>query len=851
MAALPGRGRGSLRYLFLLAVLAGAGCGSQVTTPDDPAVAPWIDQLQTGNPAQREEAIAALAAAPHPTVVTALLTTAQFDNQRHLRVAALRALAAPELGTDPAPLVRLLDDPDAEIRAVTCETLGTLQAVAAEQALAGRLRDPQPIVRIAAVHALNRLGPSGVARIDRLLSEGRLEDRITVAEVAGQTGDHSRVPMLVASLKADEDPLRRAAAEALGKLKSPDAIAPLVELIRHPLSEAAVAAILARADQPPTRPERLIMVGLLDEMQIAAGRSPGGMNDHAWVMNSPPTRVQHLMPRVVKRQRDDAARAVRRVAATALVEIGGPAELALIDLLADADTAMAEAVSEVLTTGDQPADALYVLLADANRPADARLRALDLLLAHLQRPAESLSQEEILDAFEGRSRAPIRLPLPGGRLAARVVPLDERLTAILKAGLTDADVFVRLRFAGELAQRRVPEAADALVVLVNENDPTILQPALAALAVFNDTRAVPRLLQLLKDPKAAALHAEVIAALAASRDRRATDALLSVALGSLPRQADAIRALGVIGDPKAGPPLFELFQKSANQTAARAALITAIAACQVREAVPVFIKLLEAGAGKEDEALMNALGALGDPAAYDAILRGIARGKYHPRGHTNHLALAGINALVRIGDARAVPYLEGLVRQPPDPATREYAASGLGRFPRAEAIHALIRLLVDERVDPGVKEAFVAPAIVAQGVAAKPHLMKLLLETPAPATGRERLGFDPGIYAAQLLAEMGPEALPELQQAVHGAPKHLLARITEAAGKIADDRAIEILTLIARHDDPLVRQWAVVALGRSRQAAAVSALQTALNDPHSEVVRWTRWGLEQHGVRAP
>jgi HEAT repeat protein len=79
----------------------------------------------------------------------------------------------------------------------------------------------------------------------------------------------------------------------------------------------------------------------------------------------------------------------------------------------------------------------------------------------------------------------------------------------------------------------------------------------------------------------------------------------------------------------------------------------------------------------------------------------------------------------------------------------------------------------------------------------------------------------------------------------------VLGRITEAAGKITDDGAVEILAMIAKNNDPLVRQWAVVALGRSRQPSAVPVLQSCLNDTHPEVVRWTEWGLEQHGVKQP
>jgi HEAT repeat protein len=815
------------------------GC-SEPPPPVDPVAGPWIKQLETGNPQLREEAIAKLAALDSPAVVAPLLNTAQFDNQRQLRVAALRALTKPKLIADPAPLIGLLRDREAEIRAVTCETLGQLQAVAAVDALAECLRDPQPIVRIAAVHALGRLGAPGVARVDQLLKGGRVEDRVTIVEVAGNAGDKTRLPTVIAALQDDNDTMRRAAAEALGKLKDPSAIEPLLALARNPLSEATVASIQARTNQAPTSADRNVMVQILDESQLAAGRTAGGMKEHGWVMTTPPAKLTGLFQQVVDRQKLTTANAVRHVVAEALNNISPPS---LSELLADPDPAVSEVACRVIIKSRKSLDPLYTLLADAKRPAAARLRALDLILADIERPDEVVSNDTLLQAFEGKSNDPILLPLPGGRKAPRTVPLGDQLTGILKSGLNDPHTGVRLRFARELAQRRVPEAAEALVGMLSVTNQTVLLPAIQALALYQDARPVPRLLELLQNADATSLHGAVIAALGASRDPRATEALL--ALVDSPRQADALRALAAVGDPKAGKALFEKFQKSGGSN--RDLWLAAIAACKVTEAVPVFIAELNT-AGKNDDALLSALGELRDARAYEAILKGISRGTYHPRAHDNRLARIGIEALVKIGDLRAVPFLEGLVRQSPDPVTREYAADGLGKFARPEAVDALVRLLGDTTLDRGIKEVCVGPAFAALGSVAKPQLIKLLVESPAPGTDKQ---FDLGIYAAQLLAAMGPAALPELQQAVNGAPKHVLARITEATGKIADDRAVEILATVAKHNDPLVRQWAVVALGRSRQESAVKVLRLALNDSNPEVSRWTRWGLEQHGVKQP
>lgn len=836
--------RCSIAPVLLLSL---AGCSSEPPPSSDPAAQSaqsWINQLESSGPELREQAIAKLAAIEHPVVVEPLIATARFDNQRQLRIAALRALAASKFVTDPAPLLTLVQDPDAQIRAETCEMLGRLKAASALEALAGCLQDSQLIVRIAAVHALGKLGPAGVDRVDQLLKSGRVEDRITVVEVAGRSGDRSRLPLLIDALKAEEDTLRRAAAEALGKLKDPSAIEPLVALIRDPVSRATLAVMHARANQAPTHADRALMVQILDEDQLAAGRTAEGMRAHGWVMTAPPASLRGLFARVIDRQQRDTLDAVRRVAVEAIDSIGSPAaQSALADLLADADPAVNRVVSQILTKTRRSNEPLFALLADPKRPGPARLRALDLLLAHNERPDEVVSNDEILMAFDGKSDDPILLPLPGGRVAPRKVPLGERLTGILKEGLNDPDLSVRLRFARELAQRQVPEAADCLVELVKLSDPAVLLPAIQGLSCFNDTRPVPRLLELLKDPAMRSLQGAIVIALGASRDQRAVEALLPLATKESSLQGPAIQALTAIGDPSAGKVLLDYFPNASE--GAKPLLVAAFGACRVTESVPVLVNMLKSP-GRFDDIVVNALGDLRDPQAFEVVVGAIGRSTYHERSNGNALARAGIVALTKIGDVRAVPLFEKWVRVPPDPAILEYAADALGKMPRVEAVDALVRLLVDPSLERAVKEASVGPALVTLGPVAKPQLMRLLTGSPAPTKEQT---FDPGIYAAQLVGAMGPVALTELQQAVQGAPKHVLARIVEAAGKIADDRAVEILGEVARHADPQVRQWAVVALGRTRQTTAVKVLQNSLSDPDPEVLRWTRWALEQQGVK--
>jgi HEAT repeat protein len=121
--------------------------------------------------------------------------------------------------------------------------------MAAVAALAGRLRDDDPAVRAAAAAALRDLGERArdtAPDLARALAEDRQPDDVVngVAAALARIGDKGTAA-LVTALKDKHPPVRRAAAVALGDVRSapPSAVSALAEALAD--DDAAVRAAAA------------------------------------------------------------------------------------------------------------------------------------------------------------------------------------------------------------------------------------------------------------------------------------------------------------------------------------------------------------------------------------------------------------------------------------------------------------------------------------------------------------------------------------------------------------------------------------------------------------------------------
>jgi HEAT repeat protein len=151
-----------------------------------------------------------------PRAVAAL--TAQLGTSDSLSatkgLAKCGAAALPATGA----LVKLLRDPDAEVRWNAVKTLGKIRAVDALEPLIGALSDSSDLVREHAAESLGDLGPaaaSAVGRLTETLKDPYVKARRDAARALGMIGSaaKSAVPALEALAKDDPEAIVRQAAE--------------------------------------------------------------------------------------------------------------------------------------------------------------------------------------------------------------------------------------------------------------------------------------------------------------------------------------------------------------------------------------------------------------------------------------------------------------------------------------------------------------------------------------------------------------------------------------------------------------------------------------------------------------
>jgi HEAT repeat protein len=137
------------------------------------AVAPLAARIPRARRRELEEALEVAVGLAEPRLANAVLPLASSESARvRALVAKLTAAVGGERAV--ATVERLLDDPDAHVRAAAVEGLGKLGHWPAAPALAAALRDPAWEVRRQAALALRALGGPGLVLLRRALAD---EDR--------------------------------------------------------------------------------------------------------------------------------------------------------------------------------------------------------------------------------------------------------------------------------------------------------------------------------------------------------------------------------------------------------------------------------------------------------------------------------------------------------------------------------------------------------------------------------------------------------------------------------------------------------------------------------------------------
>jgi HEAT repeat protein len=397
-----------------------------------------------------------------------------------------------------AALIAALDDENDGVRAAAAEAAGAWKLTGAVDALLRRLDDAA--VRVLAAEALGRIGdPRAIAPLRRLLP-GQ-DPRVIVA--LGELGDRASVPALIALLERGPASAQQAAAQALGKMRDPRAVDPLIALMRTgPPFIHDVARALGDIGDP-----RAV------EPLLEVCRNPPGPFGAQLVFTE--NRLPEQQP-----------------AAWPLFSIGVPAIEPLAGALAD----------DAPTAREVAAWVLYNLRSQGGA-SDAELRPAVAPLAAALDDASG-----IVRVYAAETLADM-----GDRRAATAL-----LDALIANPSRESGTFVDGNIPTYLGRLRDPETVPPLIDMLEDNRPPVRAGAARALGMIRDQRAVAPLTALLTDG-APEVRAEAIAALGHLKADAAVDALVAL-LGddAAELRAAAAESLGRIGAPRAADPLAKL-----------------------------------------------------------------------------------------------------------------------------------------------------------------------------------------------------------------------------------------------------------------------------------------------------
>ncbi len=244
---------------------------------DDQVVLPrLLDALKQPDPGLCIAAIQAIGRLKDRRALGSLLDLLHREQNGEVRVAALEIVPSLKpLNPDELEMIlRLLNDPDAQVKREAVNSLGKLGDVRAVPELVRLLKqDESSAMRQASAYALGRLCDETNRKIilDALIEASKKDKTIEVREAAafslGSIGGEQAEKRLIDLLKAKKEDIRviRTAAERLGELKSIDAVDPLLELLKNDKPELRRAAVIALGTIGDRRAMKPLLYKLKDE----------------------------------------------------------------------------------------------------------------------------------------------------------------------------------------------------------------------------------------------------------------------------------------------------------------------------------------------------------------------------------------------------------------------------------------------------------------------------------------------------------------------------------------------------------------------------------------------------------
>lgn len=204
------------------------------TATDTAIVRAVMARLRDEDAEVRRAAAEALGRMRHPMAIDALVGVLD-DAEHDVRRSALGALSNFERGRIPAaPIRRILEDEDPEMRAQAVEILAEIRDRGSIPAIAQLVADANDDVRHSALSALEELkAPIGETLLARLLEDPSSDLREHATRLVGERRLVALVPQVVKLLDDRSADVRESAAESLAELRTDAARAALRRALTH------------------------------------------------------------------------------------------------------------------------------------------------------------------------------------------------------------------------------------------------------------------------------------------------------------------------------------------------------------------------------------------------------------------------------------------------------------------------------------------------------------------------------------------------------------------------------------------------------------------------------------------
>ena len=594
-------------------------------------------QLEPEEEIEREEVWALTQAAEH--------SDPKIKDTAYAWIDALLAANAPT--TDYSKFVEALiatyqTDAPAETRAEIARLLAEVSSPRVRRFMRAAVHAPNPEVQKIATNYVAQHAPPAKAR--PAPAPRTSEQKIQVAEELGNSYESSNTPKL-ASLLGDADPkVRAAAAKALGELNVAatdprderdrdveHALPPLLKALGDSSAEvrAAAAAAVGEIEQRNDANEQIDpdvssrLAGLLKDpaspVIAAAARALGQIRDVS--------ALPLLLPLV-----SHADHTVKFDAVFALSQMHDPAATCpLLSLLTDADREIQEIASRGLydkfDSGERCPGDIETLLAASKNGLTQRIALEALAKLKDPRSVDPLIHE--IQSFTARSACP-ECPV-----LAKIG--DKRAVAPMVKLIQDRKGDVGPEVVYALGELKDATAAPAIIPLGKDARPAMRISVIKALVELNQCQSIASVRGALSD-EIAEVRAAAADAAGSCKDLQSVDLLIRMLQTDL---IPAAKALGDIGDKRAVDPLMACFKQ--KQLWGR-------------------------------RFVAHALGQLHDPKTVDLLIAGL-----HDDTKTSEpieVGIASAWALGEIGDARAVPALQQVVREAPNwPSPKADAAA--------------------------------------------------------------------------------------------------------------------------------------------------------------------------------